>query len=265
MYYDIALIDADFIIYYTASGKKVLGENGEYKREEGRLVYEDKTWEEVRSDIDNLITVILRRLKVKWYIGALTEGKCFRYDIYPEYKGNRKKLVKPKWFSEAKQYLFEKWKFMAEPYLEADDIVNIYKKRLSDKYRCIIVSPDKDILSLEGTHFDPKHMKFVDTTKEEAIYKFWTDMIVGQPSDFVKGVEGLGEVYTKKLFGDSTATLTYPQLVLDTYINKYGEYNGILRFYESYRCLKILDEDFKLLNDTELIEYIKEEVKEENV
>lgn len=125
----------------------------------------------------------------------------------------------------------------------------------------IVCSPDKDILqSIIGKHFnysykledknDPNSIIkgwWIETNIDQSYITFWKSMICGDTTDGVKGVEGLGEKAFEKLgaihfqYGD-----TLEELVLMSYINKYGTSQGIYEFQKNYRLLHMLDcdEDF---------------------
>ena len=79
----INLIDADSIIYICAFDKK-----------DATSI---KTLQECKEAVDGLIFNILNYTKSTHYLLFLTVGRNFRYDIYSEYKGNRK-ADKPLYF-----------------------------------------------------------------------------------------------------------------------------------------------------------------------
>lgn len=159
----INLIDADSIIYICAFDKKDS--------------FTTKTLQDCKDSVDSLIFNILNYTKSTHYLLFLTIGKSFRYQIYPEYKANRKYADKPVYFDATKEYLITKYSAIHHPLLEADDLVCIYKEKLSNSF---ISSPDKDILNLEGDVFDYKNFKWMNTTKEEAVLFFWKSMVTGK-------------------------------------------------------------------------------------
>ena len=65
-------------------------------------------------------------------------------------------------------------------------------------------------------------------------------MITGDTADNIPGIEGIGKVGAEKLLKDVAVT-SYPETVLKAYLLKYGERQGIERFYESYNLLKLVD------------------------
>lgn len=228
----IAIFDSDFIPWYCCHIKKDAPE---------------KTFEDIKQGCVNLINNINNALDADYMIHCFTKGKCFRYDIYPQYKANRKYLDPPKYLFETKQWLIENFKGnFVENLYEADDLVCIYKNMLSDKdNKCIIVSPDKDILNLEGKHYNPKLNQWVITCEEDANYLFWRGMMVGDTADHLPGVKGIGIKTADELLRNSKLK-DYKTIVFDKYCEVYGEQNGVEMFYKMYKCLSMVQKDVNL-------------------
>jgi 5'-3' exonuclease len=118
-------------------------------------------------------------------------------------------------------------------------MVNSVRLQLEGSVVCAI---DKDLLMLEGTHYNYKKNEWVTTSKQEANLYFWMSMIIGDAVDNIKGLEGKGKVFAAKLLIDEESVDHMRTLVFDEYINQYGEYHGISKFYQNYVCLKIKDD-----------------------
>lgn len=219
----LALIDADYIPFIASYDKK-------YKRK--------KTKEECLEAADDLVQGILRSTKCDSYILALTVGKCFRYKIYPEYKANRKYKQKLKYFKEVKQHLIDKWGAVYNTDLEADDIVCICAKHYEDSF---IVSPDKDLLMLQGESYNPRLKEWHSVSKLQAEYSFACSLIEGDAADNVRGIFGCGPAYSKAtlVFGDPNLLST----VLTSYIDNIQPVDkAIDDFYLNFKVLRICDE-----------------------
>ncbi len=237
----VALIDADYLLYVVTNNKK----DSEHI----------KTLDDCKAELDAKILEILYSTKATEYMLALTIGKNFRYRIYPEYKANRKYAEKPAYFTECRDYLKEHYNAISHSELEADDIVRICRNNLSNSFIC---SPDKDILNLEGVHYNPVKQEWKETSSSEAEDYFWKSMIIGDPADHIKGVAGLGKVAANKIIDNREIVLdeeTYTSyysarhsVVMMQYMDKYGIYNGVEEFYKNFKCLYILDkyEGFQL-------------------
>jgi len=233
----LLIIDGDFILYYATQGNKVLDDNGEPLREDNKFVYTDKTEEEVYRGVDDIIHNICRTTDIYNYIGFIGGKKCFRYDIYPEYKANRKNLVKPKFWQECKDYLIKRWNFEVCDFIEADDAVNITRNKLIDTYDSVIVTTDKDLIKcIKGTYLNPRDFEIYYTSENVAKYNFWKSMIVGDSIDNIKGIPKKGKVYAEKILNDHT-------LYRSDVIAAYKECNiDIDTFWLNYNLLKILDD-----------------------
>jgi DNA polymerase-1 len=218
------LIDADSIIYIAAAQKK--GEKY-------------KTLKKAKKQVDSIIDTIMSKTRGSEYLVVLTLSRCFRYNIFPEYKIHRKKLEKPEHFDAIKAYIIKKYRAFSVDTLEADDVVRVLSKQIQDS---IIASPDKDILQLKGTHFNYKSNLFHTTTELEASTYFWNNMITGQSGDGIKGIAGKGPAYAKNLFNETMLNGDMRSIVFHEYIKAYGEYKGIEEFYKNYKCLYILEE-----------------------
>ena len=219
----LALIDADFLLYICT-----------YHPEK------ELTLDEVILKADTYIKGMFINTNCTHYIGALTDYS-FRYRIYPLYKANRRTSIKPQWFKELKDYLIERYKFIKIHDFEGDDIVYSYHLKYP---QAIMVSSDKDIHNCVcGTHYNPITNASKVVSPEEADYNFWLSTLTGDTADNIKGIPGIGKATASKIIklGDN-----YIHLVIDEYIKKFGELEGIEQFYINYRCLKlekIKDED----------------------
>lgn len=216
----IALIDGDYMLYVACHNKA--GED-------------IKDFSQIKDNFESYLENILANSEADGYIGFLT-GRNFRKEINPDYKGNRKG-ERPEFFKELKEYALTKFNLI-EP-LEADDCVNICKNKMTGSF---IVSNDKDLLNLEGRHYNPQKQEWKETTKEEADEYFWTSMIAGDTADNIKGIPGKGIKFAQNLIHEDEEGTPFAMLILNEYNKHFGEYKGIQEFYKNYMCLKILDD-----------------------
>jgi len=237
-----AIIDLDSVAYSIGHPNKVLGVDGEPLRQDEKFVYMDKTEDELRNAAHYWINKILTDTQATHYI-AFIKGKntiTSRKEVADTYKSNRK-IEQPKWWVFVKNYLV--WEFRAVEVhdMEVDDAVNITRLQVPDSFICAM---DKDLLGLEGNHYNWRKEEWVYTNKDEAYIKFWSDMIIGQSGDGIKGIPGKG-IKTVEQILKHTDSLESSSLlrsmVLENYIGHFGEYIGIKEFYKNYIQLKILD------------------------
>lgn len=237
----VLLFDGDFLLFFATMGNKVLDDDGNPVRQDNKFVYTDKTFEEVTKCADDIINNLLDKANADYYVGYLGNSKSFRYDIYPEYKANRK-ADKPMWFKELKEYLSDKWKFeLLNNGLEADDAVNIARNILKSDYNIIITTTDKDLIKcISGKYIDAKNLDIIRTSKEKATEAFWTSMIVGDSVDNIKGIPKCGKKFAENLFKDVKHHY-YKLLVTDAYLNRFEREVALKEFDKNYKLLYILD------------------------
>jgi 5'-3' exonuclease len=137
--------------------------------------------------------------------------------------------------------MVDHWQFIPLHGIEADDVVNMLRIKIDNSFICAI---DKDLLQLEGTHYNYKTNEWVTTSKQEADLFFWKSMIIGDSTDNIKGLEGKGKAFASVLLTTENDVDYMRTLVFDEYINQYGEYKGIEKFYQNYKCLKIMDGEY---------------------
>lgn len=135
----------------------------------------------------------------------LSGGKNFRYSVYPEYKANRFGKPRPRHEAAVKQFMTEQWQANWTDGIEADDMLGIRQCESEDT---IIVHLDKDLDQIYGEHYTwelkrlgevvkPARRYFVDPY--EADYHFFYQMLIGDPTDNIKGVVGIGPKKAKAI------------------------------------------------------------------
>jgi 5'-3' exonuclease len=205
----IALIDMDIVAFATSAS----AENEEF-------------WV-AQTRADNMIQNILQATGSASFEGYLTGEGNFRYLVYPEYKANRLDTYRPKWEKELKDYLVLSNAAIRVDGIEADDMLGIRQTELSSEgQESIICSIDKDLKQIPGWHYSwPIIRKDVVVSEEktffvsqsEADYFFYYQLLVGDPTDNIKGARGVGKVKAKKLL-DCDPSL-YFETVREAYQN----------------------------------------------
>lgn len=165
----------------------------------------------------------------------------FRKKLTPNYKANRKPN---KWVNAIRKEWIEKDFAISHDELESDDLIANRAKELKDEY--IILSLDKDMKTIPGLHFNYYVKKVGETkemvglsfvTKEEAIYNFYFQMLVGDNADNISGVKGIGEVKAKKILANTNIANIH-SIVLDEYKKAY-DLEAYDIFNLNYRLLKL--------------------------
>jgi 5'-3' exonuclease len=222
----IALIDGDSLIYYEA--------------------FKDQTLEEAQRGIDKRLSFMLNTLDTDRYIGFLTGSKNFRYQVAKSkgYKSSRPK-EKPDLLIQIKQYMQDALQFKIVDGLEADDLVVYWHKQMEEE--TTICSPDKDVLKqTRGVHYDYRWAKdgtmgrFVTTSGEEAEKFLWKQVLMGDSTDDIPGIPGVGEKRANLFLAADPKTRPYEQVVLQQYILIFGVAEGVSRFAETFKLVYML-------------------------
>lgn len=159
----------------------------------------------------------------------------FRYQIAPDYKANRKDIVRPPMLEPVKEFLCREWKAIITNGYEADDAIAIRHTVLGDS--SIIASIDKDFRQLPGEHYNFVTDEFVHINEEEAAWAFWTQMLTGDPSDNVPGLHRVGPVGAAKLLA-GVDFREYESKVREAY----GDGKRFIRNYHLLRLLRSEEE-----------------------
>lgn len=133
--------------------------------------------------------------------GYLSGKNNFRYGIFPEYKLNRKGKYRPKWEQSCKHRLQHEFHTVVMNGAEADDGLAIAQSQ-AEPETTIIISIDKDMKQVPGWHYQWEQTRKGEVvseakrffiTPEEGIRYFYTQLIVGDHGDGIKGVVGCGK------------------------------------------------------------------------
>lgn len=163
----------------------------------------------------NMINKIIKEFEPSYIMVAFDKGKTFRHEKYQNYKDGRKETpddLKIQ-FPAAKELCDAMGikHFEVDNY-EADDIIGTFSKEVDkdDDFIGTIISSDKDLLQLISNDVDVKLLKmddflimnektFFDTYGIEPIKIIDLKALMGDSSDNIPGVRGIGEKTALKL------------------------------------------------------------------
>ena len=157
----------------------------------------------------NMINKIIEEEKPEYMLVAFDKGKTFRHKKYDFYKQGRNETpdeLKMQ-FPKAKEVLDAMGiKHFEIDNFEADDIIGTVSKMVDeeDEFIATIVSSDKDLLQLISDEVDVKLLKqsdfirmdkekFIETYGVEPIRMIDIKALMGDSSDNIPGVKGVGE------------------------------------------------------------------------
>ncbi len=157
----------------------------------------------------NMMKKIIKEEAPSYILVAFDKGKTFRHDKYESYKAGRVAMpdeLKMQ-FPKAKEILDAMGiKYFEIDNYEADDIIGTVSKivDLEDEFIATIVSSDKDLLQLISNEVTVKLLKqsghimmtrdeFKNTYQVEPIRMIDLKALMGDASDHIPGVKGIGE------------------------------------------------------------------------
>ena len=212
----------------------------EYFREKRRII---EPVEYVYSNLRNQIDTITDRLRPDAVYIYLTGDNNFRRRITDTYKANRDKSYRPHWFEEARQWLIQQEQAIVVNGYEADDAIG-----MNCKPGHTIVSIDKDLKTIPGQHYNFVKEEASVVSEDEADLNFWRQMLIGDVSDNVIAVKGIGPKKAEKLI---RADMSRQERV-DEVVKQYNKHK--LDFEQNYYLLRILqsEDDYR-----EVIDWLK--------
>jgi DNA polymerase I len=194
-----ALIDAEYYLYRAAAGSEMEVEWGTddwtylCRHGEAQASFQD-TIGEFRDTLPDHQPVLVFGDRVS-----------FRYGVWPQYKGNRKKYRRPagyrhliEWVSKAAPA--RGWEVAKLADVEGDDVLGILYEEGD-----VIVSVDKDLLTVPGLHL--RDGEVIEVGKVEADRNFFAQVLTGDASDNYPGCPGYGPVTAQKALASCTAEL----------------------------------------------------------
>ena len=201
---NFALIDADSMLYYCLK--------------------EGITFEEAKIKLDMFMFKTLEKLKTPIFAALITPRATFRQKIgiTKKYKGNRKGRKTPPIFYGLKAYAKDEWGFYEVPGLEADDCMGLYQDDHS-----IICSPDKDVIKqIPGKHWNYGKREWITTSEDDAWEFLWTQALMGDSTDQIPGIKGVGLKTAEKTLIDVRKE-DFPLRILQMYIEHNMKESGV--------------------------------------
>lgn len=224
------LIDADSMVYIVAWDVK-------------ELISTPENYATVIAKTDAFVDNILKACKADLYLGFLKGSQpTFRHLSNPDYKANRKTGSNEwlnKWDAVIKHRFIQMWGFTQVEGMEAEDAVSMMAHAYK-KDNPFIVHIDKDLNQIPGYHYNFNKKTHYHITDAEAQRNLFMQVLTGDTTDNVPGIEGVGKVTAERILNLDTAA-AFETLSLKAYITRYGEREGIIKFAENYSMVKLLD------------------------
>lgn len=213
-----ALIDGDLVAYISAAS-----------------CTEDDPEHIALIRVEDRLRKILNHTGCSSYKVFVSGGDNFRYELNPEYKANRT-APDPIHRKICHQFILDEWKGEETDGFEADDALGCFQNGDT-----IICSLDKDLRMIPGKHFSweisrrgeiIREPEFIEVDYMTGLKHFYKQMLIGDTSDNIIGVRGLGKAKAAKLIDPLETEAEMIQLVK-------GLYNDDERFIMNADCLWI--------------------------
>lgn len=223
------LIDGDMLVYscgFSADSQK---------RKEGKeLGLQDEELEQwlqeedytawaignVKTSINDIVGQFSDRYRL-----FLTGDGNFREQIATilPYKGNRDPTHKPKYYKEIKTYMMDRLLAEVIHGREADDAMGCAQWAHKDR-STVIASGDKDLDMVPGYHYNLRKGTFYDVGINDANLFFFRQMLTGDRTDNIPGINQIGDKRADKLIEDCGYDLDKVRAaVQEKYKAQYGE------------------------------------------
>lgn len=172
------IVDADILVYRVA------------------CTCEDEVEQVAKWRIDDSVNDIYEATEATEAIFYLTGTNNFRRRLDPTYKANRTQ-ERPKHWQTCRDYLTKKYKAIVVDHYEADDAMGWNQTDVTT-----VCSIDKDLLMIPGKHYNWVRKEWTTVTEDSANQTFYRQLLIGDVSDNVFGIKGIGPKKAEKALGE---------------------------------------------------------------
>lgn len=227
----VYLIDGDVLCYYYAFRNRDF-----FDFEEDGNVIEHEDIDMAIQDMENYLDGFSSSLESDWIVPCVSSTSNFRKDIFPEYKANRITQKRPVAYYHLRHHLLNKYDAYCWKRLEADDVMGILSTSDILPGQKIIVSIDKDMMTIPGwywndrTESEPRYI-----SEKEANYNHLMQTLVGDSTDNYKGCPGIGKKKAKaRIKMDQPADVMWSKVVQAYEEKDLGEDDALLQARVAY-------------------------------
>jgi hypothetical protein len=196
----------------------------------------------VRASLENALTAIKDKYGEVEYSIWLSGKKNFRdlVAVSKPYKGNRDAVPKPTYYMDVAEYLVEHWGATYTDGIEADDALGIAAMEAKEVGKeFIIVSNDKDLHQIPGLHYDWIKKEFYSISPKEAKTQLFTQILSGDSTDNVPGLEGIGPAKAAQILEGAQSPNEMVDRVVEAY-KMHGPISWYSYLIEQARLVYIL-------------------------
>lgn len=157
---------------------------------------------EAKQAFEYMINKVQEKLGCQNVVHCFSDHSSnFRKGVDATYKGNRKGTRKPVGYVELCDWVRANNESLTKPNLEADDVMGIMATHPDNIGKSVIVSDDKDMLSIPGKVYRPMADEQIEVSEQDADRQFLTQTLTGDSVDNYPGIPGIGAVKAKAILG----------------------------------------------------------------
>ena len=180
---------------------------------------------DIKADLSTVLEDMFRELgtrKATFFLSDPRPDACWRRKIYPGYKNKRTPGHRPMAYQAVRDEIAARFEVIQEPNMEADDLVGVYATkpdRMSSKKdgEVVVVSPDKDLLTVPGFVYNPTKKSLDYLTVNQADLNLMLQTLTGDAADNYPGLPKCGpKTAARILDGCFTLKDAWPK-VLEAY------------------------------------------------
>lgn len=145
---------------------------------------------------------------------ALSGPANWRLTVDPNYKAHRAKVRKPLCFHDTRTLVDANFEVLCAAPFEADDLLGMW----SIKQGAILISEDKDLLTVPGFLFNPRTGDFTYSTELEADRRWMLQTLTGDSSDGYPGCPKIGAVKAARILDGASSLGEMFERVVATFV-----------------------------------------------
>lgn len=219
------LFDADLFVYragFSAAKPELemLGEAIVCARLDSMLT---EAWDDVHSKLGIPKTPAST---AAMFLTGCKKVPNFREEVAPYYKANRTDTSRPAFYDELREHIIKEYATVVTEGVEADDYfgqASLDASKQLPNHQTVIVSLDKDLLMLEGVHYNfvKEEIRVVDYYNGQLF--FFTQMLMGDRADNVPGLLRYGPKKAEKILRKARNSEDMFALSVQEYLKVFGK------------------------------------------
>jgi len=232
----VALIDGDVLAYHSCRPRGKNREEGTILMkldEDGRKIHPEYTRKEdakyLMQSWDNFkrkLDATMKKVYCDEFMMAVGGRDNFRLNMFPDYKNNRHRNPKKqnKFVPMIRQLAVREGLAVFADYREADDYIRTWAiecARTGREY--IVCTIDKDLRCIPGKYYNMMKEEMETITEHEAMRLYYEQLIMGDPTDNIPGLPGVGPKTARSLLLRCETKKEYRKEVMALYRSFYDD------------------------------------------